>query len=355
MIHPKIHISFPRKERQSYDIIFNYRINEIAKAIKAEYHDKKLFVITDSCVGPLYDRWFREKATVIRIPAGEKYKNRAMKEHLENRLLKAGIDRNSLLIALGGGVVGDLGGFVASTILRGIPYIQIPTSLLAQVDSSIGGKVAVNHPRGKNLIGGFHHPVNVYIDLRTLRTLPHIEFRNGMAEVIKYAAILDKTLFHYLEVNSRPILLQHFPSLLRIIHRCCELKRKVIQIDEREEDSRRILNFGHTIGHALEQSTAYHIPHGTAVAIGMVAEARISMLMGLLKESDFERLILLLRKYELPTMLPQNCNFHRLIRMTQRDKKVKNDLVYYTVLRAIGDAKVGIPLSARHVIPFLHQ
>jgi 3-dehydroquinate synthase len=291
--------------------------------------------------------------TVIRIPAGEKSKTRAMKNRLEDKLLRAGIDRHSILIALGGGVIGDLCGFVASTLLRGIEYIHIPTSLLAQVDSSVGGKVAVNHPRGKNLIGAFHQPAGVYIDITTLKTLPETEFRNGLAEIIKYAATLDKKLFRYLEDNSYVITQRRRSVLLPIIQQCCKLKRDVIQIDERENNYRRILNFGHTIGHAIEQLSGYRTPHGTAVAIGMCAEAKISMLMGLLKEQDYERLTKLVESYGLPTKIPKRISLLSLIDATLNDKKSQNNLTYYTLLRSIGNAVVGVPFSQKQILSFL--
>jgi 3-dehydroquinate synthase len=249
-------------------------------------------------------------------------------------------------------MIGDLAGFVAATLLRGIPFIQIPTTLLSQVDSSIGGKVAVDHPLGKNLMGAFYQPKKVFIDVDTLKTLPVKEFRNGMAEVIKYAAILDSKLFSYLEKNNSKIINHsarggqasrrvESSTIIHLIHRCCELKKMVVEKDERETGLRRILNFGHTIGHAVESLSNYKLSHGEAVAIGMVAEAKISAALGMLDQSEVERLYNLLQLYKLPTDIPSKMDTHKIVRLTLHDKKVQQCKAQYTLLEKIGKAIVG--------------
>ncbi|MBI5475910.1 MAG: 3-dehydroquinate synthase [Ignavibacteriales bacterium] len=354
----KLQINLKRIIDNSYIISIGAKLTGVAKELATRNEFSKYFIITDSNVKPLYGdnfykalRLSRNKVYLLSVPAGEKSKTRKTKEQLENKLLKLKADRNSLIIALGGGMVGDLVGFVAATLLRGIPFIQIPTSLLSQVDSSIGGKVAVDHPLGKNLIGAFYQPKKVYIDITTLKTLPRREFRNGMAEVIKYAAILDSKLFSYLEKSHSMIInhssqnILHPSSFIHLIHRCCELKKMIVEKDERETGLRQILNFGHTIGHAVESLSGYKLSHGEAVSIGMAIEANISTALGMLKQSEVERLIQLLRLYELPTEIPSRMNSNKIIELTYHDKKIQKGNVRYTLLEKIGNAvpRISVP------------
>ncbi|MBI1802855.1 MAG: 3-dehydroquinate synthase [Ignavibacteriae bacterium] len=336
----------------SYDIRFVNNISEAGADIRSTYPDARVFIITDVNVGKHYAGPFARcvsgrtaPAYVLRIPAGEASKNRTMKESLEDQLISLGATRNSVIVALGGGMIGDLAGFVAATLHRGVSFIQIPTSLLAQVDSSIGGKVAVDHPQGKNLIGAFFQPKKVYIDVSTLKTLPDGEFRNGMAEVIKYGAILDGKLFTFLEKNRAAILRKNPNIMHAIIERCCELKRAVVEKDEREVDYRRILNFGHTIGHAVEQVSNYRIAHGKAVAIGMAAEAKVSTALGILSSNDAARLEDALKAFGLATSFPAKMRTTAIFDMTLRDKKTQQGKVHYTLLEKIGKARVGVPMS----------
>lgn len=354
----KIHINLKREINDSYDIQIGMSLRSIAKDIHRSYPDASKFIITDSNVARLCGKKFlygiREKnSQMIVVPAGEKSKTRTMKERLENKLLSFNADRDSLIIALGGGMIGDVAGFVAATLHRGVSYIQIPTTLLSQVDSSIGGKVAVDHPLGKNLIGAFYQPKKVYIDTSTLATLSDLEFSNGMAEVIKYAVILDKNLFNMLEEHHSQILNRHTALLQKIIKRCCELKKTIVEKDEKETDLRRILNFGHTIGHAIEHLTHYRLSHGEAVAIGMVAEARISASLGLLRPSDVTRLTKLVSMYHLPVALPSSVKTKALFAATQRDKKVHRGNVHYTLLEKIGKARIGVNLTADQALKLL--
>jgi 3-dehydroquinate synthase len=356
----KVHINLKRVIDDSYDIQISMPLDEAADDIIRMYPDSSKFVITDSNVGKYYGKKFvgalrQPDGHLLILPAGEKSKHRKSKERLEDKLIKLKASRDSVIIALGGGMVGDLAGFVASTLLRGISFVQIPTTLLAQVDSSVGGKVAVDHPLGKNLIGAFYQPKKVYIDPTTLETLSDTEFSNGMAEVIKYAAILDKQLFGYLEENSTKIRARNLDALHRIIKRCCELKKSVVQRDEKETGLRRILNFGHTIGHAVELLSHYRVSHGNAVAIGMIAEARISVNMGMLSTHAFERLERLITAYHLPTSLPKTLHVNNIIVATTRDKKAKGKEVHYTLLERIGKARVGVPISTPQVHKLLAE
>lgn len=361
MMH-RLHINLKTKVNNSYSILIGTSLSEAAKDIVRLRLGSKYYVITDTNVGKLYGKQFvkaiarhTDNVKLLKIPAGERNKNRRTKELLEDKLFKTNAGRDSVIIALGGGVIGDLAGFVSATLHRGVPYIQIPTTLLAQVDSSIGGKVAVNHPLGKNLIGAFYQPKKVYIDVSTLKTLPHSEFINGMAEVIKYSAILDKKLFSYLEANKHQILKRKKDTLVHLIKRCCECKRIIVERDEREHGLRRILNFGHTVGHALEIVSTQPISHGKAIAIGMVAEAKISATLGLCSNDDVKRLENLLQLYGLPTSIPSNINLRKLFAATAQDKKSRQGIVHYTLLETIGKAQVGIPLSYREALSLFLQ
>jgi 3-dehydroquinate synthase len=231
------------------------------------------------------------------VPAGEESKAMARAEKLYTAAIKAGLERGDMIVALGGGVVGDLAGFVAATYLRGVPFVQVPTTLLAQVDSSVGGKVAVNHPLGKNLIGAFYQPRLVWIDLAVLDTLPVREFLAGAAEVVKYSVILSEPFFCYLEDNWTALLAGETAVLTRVVETCCSLKAGVVAEDERDEGIRAILNFGHTLGHALEAVTEYgYYLHGEAVLVGMSLATKIAVRKKHLNKDDAERILALLAR-----------------------------------------------------------
>ena len=348
----RIHINLRRQADDSYDVLVGIPLPEAIEDIVRKSGGGKIFVITDSNVARYYARTVSrslrvrgKRCKILVVPAGEKSKSRSMKARLENQLLSAGAGRDSLIIALGGGMVGDLAGFIAATLFRGIPYVQIPTTLLAQVDSSVGGKVAVDHPLGKNLLGAFYQPERVYIVRAFLNTLPTREIRNGVAEIVKYASILDRQLFAILESSSLRGATRESQSLLNVIRRCCLLKKSVVEKDERESDQRRILNFGHTIGHALESLSRYRMSHGEAVARGMVAEARIAAGLGMLSQNEVTRLKRLLDRYGLPTEIHARVDFNRLFSMTRRDKKARGGVVEYTLLEKIGKGVTGVRLS----------
>lgn len=277
------------------------------------------------------------------IPAGENHKNLDSIAHIYDTALKCRLERNSTMIALGGGVIGDMTGFAAATWLRGINFIQIPTTLLAMVDASVGGKTGVNHPQGKNLIGAFYQPKFVLIDATVLKTLPEREFRAGMAEVIKYGVIWDKTLFEALENAQSIDSLNNFDGVLLndILTRSCQAKADVVSQDEKESGLRAILNYGHTIGHAIESLTNYEtFIHGEAVAIGMVIAGRIAVKMGLWSDEEADRQDKLIVKAGLPTTIPDDLEIEDIIAHLQMDKKVKDGKVRFILPEAIGKVTI---------------
>jgi 3-dehydroquinate synthase len=304
-------------------------------------------VVSDSRVGPLYVAPVIASlgaagfsACEIQIPEGEQHKNLAWLALLYDRLIEAGIDRSSPIVAVGGGVVGDLAGFAAATILRGVPFVQVPTTLLAQVDAAIGGKTGINHAAGKNLIGAFHQPRLVAIDVETLRTLPRREYLAGLAEVVKYGAILDAALFQRLESDCESVLRQDAGLVRAVVERCCRLKAAVVEADETEVDYRAILNFGHTIGHAIETLTEYRrLLHGEAVAIGMVCAARLSFAVAGFPRDGVDRLERLLERLGLPTRIPPDLGRDQLALAIEADKKAAGGKIKFVCLEAIGTTK----------------
>lgn len=277
----------------------------------------------------------------ILIPDGEEYKDFLWVYHILSELLKAGLDRKSALVALGGGVIGDIAGFAASTYMRGIACIQIPTTLLSQVDSSVGGKTGVNHHLGKNMIGAFHQPEMVWIDVDTLKTLPEREFAAGMAEVIKYGVIRDDNFFEYLKLNRDMILEHDRERLIRIILRSCEIKADVVSRDEREGGLRAILNYGHTVGHAIETVTGYkRYLHGEAVAIGMVCEAGISELTGFLHSGVSQEISQVALSYGLPVSPDILLEPDQLMRAMELDKKTVAGKLTFILPNRIGSVTI---------------
>ena len=302
-------------------------------------------LVTSERVGALY----RERAehslaaagfrpVVVEIPDGEEHKNLAWLAVLYEKLLDAGIERRSPVVALGGGVVGDLAGFAGATLLRGLPVALVPTTLLAQVDAAIGGKTGVNHALGKNLIGAFHQPRLVVADVETLRTLPERELVAGLAEVVKYGAIRDAGLFRLLEERVDALLGVDQETIACVVAACVRHKAAVVAADEREErGDRAVLNFGHTLGHAVEVLTDYReYLHGEAVAIGMVAAARVSRALGRCDDATVERLSALLKRIGLPTEIPGGLSAEALSIAMLRDKKKTEGRIRFVCLEGIG-------------------
>ncbi len=307
-----------------------------------------LWLISDSAVFPFYGPLLEEQLRLAGwsvqayiVPSGEMSKSQAQLEHVYTWMIGGGVERGDAVLALGGGVVGDLAGFAAASILRGIALVQLPTTLLAMVDASIGGKTGINHPLGKNLIGAFHQPRLVLADPTTLRTLPVRELRAGWAEAIKHGVIRDPELFALLETHSPDLPPCEVPVqielLSEVIRRAAAVKVGVVSADEREQGTRMILNYGHTLGHALEAALGYQtLLHGEAVAIGMHAAARIAVSIGLCSAQDVERQRRLLRAYGLPTSFPPDVSANQILDLTLRDKKVQQKRVRWVLPTAIG-------------------
>ncbi len=319
---------------------------------------RRCAVITDKNVGQRYARAALKSLSasgfepiLVTVPAGEKSKRVAMVEYCYDALATHRLERKSFIVALGGGVVGDLAGFVAATYLRGIPFVQVPTTLLSQVDSSVGGKTGVNLKSGKNLVGAFYQPRLVLCDLETLMTLPEREYISGLAEVIKYGIIYDSILFAQLERNL-PALLKRDASTLRdVVARCCEIKADVVGQDETESGLRAILNFGHTLGHAIENSSGYgKYLHGEAISIGQAAAAKLSHTVLGLTTRDVERIEQLFVRAGLPVKIKlDSARLKKLFAAMKLDKKVSGGEVKFVLAEKIGKATWGHPVSEEKI------
>ncbi len=321
-------------------------IDELPVLLRAIAPARRLALITDATVERLHAGAVLERLRSAGIPAaravidaGERHKTRETKQQVEDLLIGAGLGRDGIILALGGGVVTDLAGFVAATYMRGIPWVAVPTTLLAMVDASIGGKTAVDHPLGKNLIGAFHQPSMVVADVDFLRTLPESELRQGLAEVAKAGIIGDADLFARL--TSRPEAVRDPDAMIEIIARACAVKATIVVADERESDLRQVLNFGHTIGHALEQISGWSIPHGDAVAIGMVAESRIAVAAGLLAREASGTIERTLHGLALPVSWPGGAPVAAAIDAARRDKKARGGALVFALPAGIGRMAQG--------------
>ncbi len=304
----------------------------------------RVALLTTITVGKLYAAAVRRSletagfdVTPIEIPDGEEHKTLVTLAGIYDRLVDAGLDRGATLVALGGGVVGDIGGFAAATFLRGIALVHVPTTLVAQVDAAIGGKTGVNHPRGKNLVGAFHQPRFVLADVEVLRSLPPREFVAGLAEVVKYGASLDAGLFGFLEESLPRVLALEPAALTRVVTACCRLKAAVVTADETEAGYRAVLNFGHTIGHAVETLTGYtRYLHGEAVAIGLAYASRLSVARGYCEPQAAARVRHLLERAGLPVDVPAGLDAAAIARAVGTDKKTRAGAVKFVCLEAIG-------------------
>ena len=332
---------------RSYAIHVGEGVLARAGQIIAPFVSRRAVVVTNPIVAehhlePLRDALAAAaiESEVVLVPDGEAHKDWNTLYALHTRLLEVGAERSTALLALGGGVVGDLAGFAAATYQRGMPLVQVPTTLLAQVDSAVGGKTAVNHPLGKNMIGAFYQPRAVLSDIGVLRTLADREYRAGIAEVIKYGAIRDIALFEWLETNVEALLDRDADALTHAVVESCRIKAGIVAADEREAGERALLNFGHTFGHAIETATGYGTwLHGEAVAAGMVLAARLSVLASGLPEVDAERLVELVHRAGLPINSPR-LPVHEWLEAMARDKKVEGGTKRFVLLGHLGRAVV---------------
>ena len=349
----KLHVGL---KENSYDIIIGTNFtSEFPKYISEIYKGKKLFIITDSNIEKLYaskiPTFFEGyECTIHIIEAGEKNKHLETVKDIYTSMIEDGVTRDDLVVAFGGGVVGDIAGFVAATYLRGVKFIQIPTTVVSQVDSSVGGKVGVDLPAGKNLVGAFYQPKLVLIDIAFLRTLETRYFFDGFAEIVKYGCIYDKELFSKLEniVKEDHLRKNLMDNMEDIVYRSCEIKKEVVEKDEKESNLRMILNFGHTIGHAIEQYYNFEKhSHGEAVSIGMIDIVNIGEKLGITKKDEIIRIQKLLERLKLP--ITDNYPIDKITNIMKRDKKSKSDGISFIFLKEIGKVEI-IKMSSEEVM-----
>jgi 3-dehydroquinate synthase len=349
--------------QRSYDIdIGEGTLSSVGRVLRSLGGGTRVAVVTDSNVGPLYGGTVAGSLKsaalphrVFTVPAGERSKSVEQTQTLWDAFVSFDMDRDSAVVALGGGVVGDLAGFAAATYMRGIRYVQVPTTMLACVDSSVGGKTGIDLEAGKNLVGAFHQPAAVIIDPTTLKTLPERELRAGLAEVIKYGVIMDAGLFKRLETEIGGLAGADPVVTADVITQCCELKAGITSEDERETDRRAILNYGHTVGHALETLAGYerHI-HGEAVAVGMVVAARIAEKLGMIGRAVTERLVSLLSRTGLPTTVT-GFDPADIIETMRHDKKVRGGKLTLVLLTGIGEVETVKDVKAKVVAEALEE
>lgn len=333
--------------KRSYPITIGENLLTQFKHFKLQ-PGQRVLIATNDTIAPLYLQTLIHmledngiKTDSVILPDGEQYKTMETWNKILTALLANNHTRNSRLIALGGGVIGDVAGFAASAYQRGIKFIQVPTTLLSQVDSSVGGKTAINHPLGKNMIGAFYQPQSVVIDLNCLKTLPQRELSAGLAEVIKYGIIMDADFFNWLELHIDQLLKLDVEALSYCIYRCCELKAQVVAADETEQDMRAILNLGHTYGHAIEAKLGYgNWLHGEAVSVGMLMAAQTAKLLGKFTTADIDRIKTLLIRAKLPVTRPSQMTSDAYIPHMLRDKKVLSGKLRLVIPTQIGQVEV---------------
>jgi 3-dehydroquinate synthase len=334
---------------RSYPILIGHALLPQAEVFQKLAHKSTAMVVTNTTVGPLYAAQLVEnlgqhfkQVHVVTLPDGEEFKTWQTLQLIFDALLQFNCDRKTVLFALGGGVVGDMTGFAAASYMRGVPFVQVPTTLLSQVDSSVGGKTGINHPAGKNMIGAFYQPQLVVCDLTTLQTLSQRELSAGLAEIIKYGPIADMKFLDWIEAHVEALLGKDPQALIHAVKRSCEIKADVVRQDEREAGLRAILNFGHTFGHAIESGMGYGVwLHGEAVGCGMVMAARLSQLLGLIDEAYFTRLVRLIQKAKLPIQAPvldAQDNAQMYLELMRVDKKAESGAIRFIVIDGKGAA-----------------
>ncbi len=359
----KVNVSLKARPKSKYNILLGDGIlSNWQNWLSIQCPDKQIVIITDKIVENIYAHSFSKTLTkngynvlILSIEPGEESKVQSTKEYLELEMLKAKFGRNTLLLAFGGGIVGDLAGFIAATYMRGIRYIQIPTTLLAMIDSSVGGKTAINTPYGKNMIGVIFQPSLVVMDLALLSSLSKILVINGLIEALKIFLTLDNKSFTYARLNLNKLLEREPHTLKSVIARAVKLKVKVVKIDEFEENLRMILNFGHTIGHALEKLSNYHILHGYAVGLGILVEAKISQLMGILSIENYELISRVLNSIGISKDMLSAFNADEIVSIAKGDKKNHSGKILFVLLKDIGEVytkndMVATPVDENYII-----
>jgi 3-dehydroquinate synthase len=345
----RISVTLPEASSAGYEILVGSGLFASLPSILQRFCPAHRYaVVTDDRVAELYAlRLTRalhsagHRVDVFAFSSGEAHKTRETWAAVTDAMLEAEIGRDAAVIAFGGGVPGDLGGFVAATYMRGLPLVQVPTTLLAMIDASVGGKTGVDTPQGKNLVGAFHQPRAVVVDPDLLQTLPDAHLRAGLAEAVKHGAILDEEYLAWIEAHRAELLAGDTETLARLVVRSVEIKADVVSGDEREAGRRKLLNFGHTVGHAVEALSGYALLHGEAVAVGMVEEARIGERMGVTAPGTSARLRKVLSALGLPTSVPIEMDASRVVELTRVDKKARNGRVEYALLETMGAGSAG--------------
>ncbi len=338
-------VDVKKNNEHCYDIVINQGFDSITEEFdKLGIKGIKLGIVTDSNVGPIYAEQLKEvlertgnRVYIFTIPAGETNKNLDVVQTVYTYLIEEHFERRDMIVALGGGVVGDLAGFTAATYLRGIDFIQVPTSLLAQVDSSIGGKTGVDFAKYKNMVGAFHMPRLVYINIDTLSTLSSRLFNSGFGEIIKHGLIKNREYFDYLDTNYEHIKALEHEYIMEMVYESCLIKADVVNNDPTEKGERALLNFGHTLGHAVEKSMNFSLYHGECVALGMVCASYISKERGYISEDDYVAIKKMLKKYGFPTKV-EGLDIFSILEVSKSDKKMENGVVKFILLKQLGDA-----------------
>ncbi len=347
------------EEKPCYDIELQQDFGKLPEKLKElGFENRKICIVTDSNVGKLYLKEITQllepisaKCVSYVFDAGEASKNTDTVGKVYEHLILNSFDRKDLLVALGGGVVGDLTGFTAATYLRGIDFVQVPTTLLAQVDSSIGGKTGVDFMQYKNMVGAFYMPKLVYMNLSALKTLPKRQISSGMGEIIKHGLIKDTAYFSYLEENSDRIKALDMAALEELVYGSCEIKRNVVENDPKEQGERALLNFGHTLGHAIEKLSGFSMYHGECVAVGMAGAGYISMKLGYITKEQLEMIEATIQSYGLPVRIPEFSHTpEEILAATKLDKKMESGKVKFIVLKEIGNAVITKELTDEELL-----
>ena len=345
-----------------YDIIFSDHFNDLnVKIDELGFVNRKIAIITDSNIDPLYGQLVRDAIDssthdvfLFEIEAGEDYKNLETVHDIYSFLISSHLDRHDLLIALGGGVVGDITGFCAATYLRGISFIQIPTTLLSQTDSSVGGKTGVDFNGYKNMVGAFYMPRLVYINISVLKTLDGRQFASGFAEVMKYGLILDQDFYTWLLDHIYEIGDREPQTLLYMIRRSCEIKKEIVEKDPREEGERALLNFGHTIGHAIEKARKFELLHGECVALGSIAAAHISWQKRMLSDEDYYEIRDMFVPFNLPITV-EDIDPDKIIQLIKSDKKMDSGIMHFILLKGVGKAVIHTDVTENEIRNALNE